>query len=98
MVTKEHGKGGNFDTRTNPFLDLSAAGGTRPELSSAVMLLQAMDRLIDAGCAIIIGSTRDGGALCFTILDNADRHRTYCSTEAELDAAVTAILEMYDRG
>jgi hypothetical protein len=95
MAKQENGKGGSFETRANPFLRLVSSTTMRPEVASAPMLLLAVDRLIGAGCALIIGSTRDGGALCLTILDDQDRHRTYCSNEQELDAAVASILDMY---
>jgi len=90
----ESGKGGNFATRKNPF---TARKGTtiRPRLDEITSLGTAIDAILDAECAVIIGSTRDGGALVLTILDNDERHRTYCSNPEELEEAITEVIMLY---
>lgn len=88
------GKGGNFQTRANPFGE-RVSKGSAPELASIAMATQAVDITLKAGCAVMFGHTRDGGAICITILDGDDRHRTYCSSEEELDQALTRMSEMY---
>ena len=87
------GKGANFDTRPNPFgakvASIAPAFGDHAELGLAV------DNVIRSGCAIILGGTRDGGAVCITVLDGDNRHRTYCSNDTELDRAISALREIY---
>ena len=95
MKRNESGKGGNFETRKNPFgLNLVPKGGA-PDFASVKNMGAVIDALVKAGCAIMLGRTRDEGALVLTILDGDDRHRTYCSSEEELDAAFDAMAEMY---
>lgn len=88
------GKGGNFATRKNPFTENKAAGN-RPQLADCNTIGLALDQILNCECAVIIGTTRDGGALVVTILDNDERHRTYCSNDAELDDAIAAIHRLY---
>jgi len=38
-----------------------------------------------------VGRTRDGGAMVLTVLDGDNRHRTYCSSTAELEAALESL-------
>jgi hypothetical protein len=95
MAKTENGKGGNFDTRKNPFTAKTVRKGGAPDIASAIGLGPALDALLKAGCAFMVGRTRDEGALVLTVLDQDDRHRTYCSTEEELDEAITALSMMY---
>jgi len=88
------GKGGDFATRKNPFTARKVAG-SRPNLDEVSSLGTALDAILDAECAVIIGSTRDGGALVLTILDNDERHRTYCSNPEELEEAINEIIMLY---
>jgi hypothetical protein len=93
----ENGKGGNFDTRRNPFSDKPGKKGGAPELASEASIGGTIDAVLRAGCALMLGHTRDGGALVITVLDGDDRHRTYCSNDEELDAAVRALANMYGK-
>jgi len=93
-TTTGNGKGGNFATRKNPFTQ-TATPRNRPSLADNSSIGLALDAVLGAECAIIIGSTRDGGALVLTILDGDERHRTYCSNEGELDEAVSVMLRLY---
>jgi len=95
MAGTPKGKGGNFDTRRNPFDRQIRAVAGAPELANCTRLGLALDLVMRAGCATIIGTTRDGGAVVLTILDGDDRHRTYCANEKELDDAISAIEELY---
>lgn len=91
---KGTGKGGNFDTRKNPFASKKPTNN-RPRLDDTASLGTALDAILDTGNAVIIGATRDGGALVFTILDGEERHRTYCSNDEELDEAIGEIIALY---
>jgi len=95
MPQAPKGKGGNFDTRTNPFLGKGAPVKHAPSCTEIPNATSVIDAIIRAGCAILLGQTRDGGALVLTILDGDNRHRTYCSTQEELDAAFNALWDMY---
>lgn len=92
---KESGKGGNFDTRPNPFQGKTLASELRADYTEVPNLGKALQVLIEAGCACILGGTRDGGAMVVTILDGDNRHRTYCSTSGELADAFSRIEDMY---
>lgn len=93
-TTPENGKGGSFATRLNPFKEPTVVNSA-PDLAEVSGLGASIDVLLRAGCALIVGRTRDGGALVLTILDGPQRHRTYCSTVDELDEAITSIFETY---
>jgi len=93
----EKGKGGNFDTRTNPFLKAMKYAGGYPELTDEPRVTKAIDAALAKGCAVMIGTTRDGGAIVITILDGDDRHRTYCANSDELTAAADAMIELYSQ-
>jgi hypothetical protein len=89
----ENGKGGAFVTGANPFHNARVGGFPMPDKTP--LLVGAICAVLRAECAIIIGTTRDGGALSLTVLDGDQRHKTYCSSEAELSEAAKALIEMY---
>jgi hypothetical protein len=90
----EKGKGGIWDTRPNPFTQQKAAH-IAPELAAVSSLGLTLDRVLRTGCAVMLGHTRDGGAVVLTVLDGEQRHRTYCANESELDAAIEAMSFVY---
>jgi len=88
------GKAGNFSTAKNLF-SAHKAKGSAPKLADSSGLLSALDELLAAGNAVMLGNTRDCGALVFTVLEGDERHRTYCSSDEELDGAIVEIHERY---
>lgn len=88
------GKGGNFASRPNPFGG-SKSIGLAPELRGTATASLVIDEVLRAGCAIMFGHTRDGGALVCTVLDGETRHRSYASSEQELDAMMLALHNAY---
>jgi hypothetical protein len=88
------GKGAEFVTTKNPFGPRAVRGGA-PSLADNGRLGLALDATIRHGNAVLIGQTRDGGALVITILEGDERHRTYAATQEELDAAVGALEDLY---
>jgi|SRR5687768_17234307 len=92
-VGSERGKGGNFDSRKNPFARERTDGFPMPD--EVKLFAGAVGMVLKAGCAVIIGTTRDGGALVITILDGDDRHRTYCSNVQELAEACEAMVQNF---
>jgi hypothetical protein len=91
----ENGKGGNIDTRPNPFRAVARHTQARPDLANYSTLGLVLDKIVSAGCGVIIASTRDGGAIVFTVLDGDTRHRTYCSDDTELEEALDSLNEYY---
>ena len=55
-----------------------------------------IDSVLLAGAAVMLGATRDGGAVIITIFDGENRHRTYCSNERELESAWASINAAYE--
>jgi len=88
------GKGGNFNTRANPFGNGKSVG-VAPKLTGTATIGIVLDEVLAAGCAIMLGRTRDGGALVCTVLDGEERHRSYASSEQELDAMMLALHNYY---
>jgi hypothetical protein len=95
MAGKQTGKGGNFESKRNPFLRAVDNEAHAPAFAEHPILGGAIDLVLRAECAIILGRTRDGGAVVLTILDGEDRHRTYCSNPSELSEALRAVVELY---
>lgn len=93
----ENGKGAAWDTRKNPFSRV-AETHIAPSFTDCTDLARLLDSLARAGCAIMVSHTRDGGAVVFTILDGDERHRTYCSNDHELQAAIDSALAAYGDG
>jgi len=89
------GKGGNIDTRRNPFLG-NGKVAARPNLASVPGMGAVIDSVLLAGAAVMLGATRDGGAVIITIFDGENRHRTYCSNERELESAWASINAAYE--
>lgn len=90
----ENGKGGNWDTRKNPFL-AQGASHIAPSFTDVSDIARLLDSVCRSGCAVMVGHTRDGGAVVLTILDGDNRHRTYCSNDHELQAAIDSALAAY---
>lgn len=95
MATATKGKGGNYDSRPNPF-NSKKNGSIAPELAEVPLLASVLDKVLKSGCACMLGHTRDGGAVVLTILDGDNRHRTYCANTAELEDAFSVLNDMYD--
>ena len=72
------------------------AGHEPLRLGQYPRILLAIDSIIRTGDAVILGCTRDGGAICLTILSGEDREKLYASDEEELIALVDAISGAYE--
>jgi hypothetical protein len=86
------GKGGSFTSTPNIFG--TQRNASAPALADDSSSSLALDRVLAAGHAVMLGHTRDGGALCITILAGSERHRTYCSNDEQLSAALVAMREL----
>lgn len=94
MKTVQKGQGANWDSRANPFVN---KGGEHiaPSFTDVTDIARLLDGVCRAGCAIMVGHTRDGGAVVFTILDGDNRHRTYCGNLDELQGAIDSASAAY---
>jgi hypothetical protein len=92
-VRNGRGRGGSFQTIANPF-ETHTDVTTRARIARSAKAPAAIDAALDSGLAIIVGRTKDGGAVSLTLLAGEERHRTYCATQEELDEAFAAILRM----
>lgn len=95
MDKKVRGKGDQWDTRPNPFASTKSIGHA-PSFGDISNFGNALDKVLESGCALLVGRTRDGGAVVLTVLDGEQRHRTYCSDAPELEAAIHALSFLYE--
>lgn len=81
--------------------DKSNDRGYKPALDA----LKAIDReiltlallsVVEHGCALMIGATRDHGAISLILMDGQERHKLYPSTAQELDQAMRDLIESFD--
>jgi hypothetical protein len=91
--SKKSGKGGQFTSQPNIFG--TQRNASAPSLADDSTSSLALDTVLAGGHAIMLGHTRDGGALCITILAGSERHRTYCSNQEQLEAALAAMRESF---
>lgn len=54
-----------------------------------------IDRIVNAGDAIMFSRTSDGGALVVTLYAGEERHKTYAPGQEELDEAWEALAQAY---
>lgn len=85
------GRGGSL----RPLVDRRRSEAPRCSLSTGdrTHLWNAIGTAVDAGLAVLLARTGDGGAVSLTLYEGDDRSRTYCSNDEELEAASAAILD-----
>lgn len=75
--------------------------GYKPALDA----LRAIDRetltlallsVVEHGCALMIGATRDHGAVSLILMDGQQRHKLYPSNAQELEQALRDLIESFD--
>ena len=47
------------------------------------------------GAALMISTTRDGGAVCITLFDNDSRDKMYAHSQDEIEVALQGLIEDY---
>lgn len=62
------------------------------ETCNGQTLARALSRIVASGDAVMLSLTRDGGALCITVLEDEQRSKLYCSTPRDLEEALTRLL------
>lgn len=60
------------------------------------VLTSALLSVVEHGCALMIGATRDHGAISLILMDGNDRHKLYPSNAQELDQALRDLIESFD--
>ncbi len=93
-IRRNSGKGENFVRSKNPFAQ-GVQTTFAPNFDEVPLLGSALDSVLQCGCAVLMGRTRDGGAVVLTVLDGSERYRTYCSNSDERKAAIRFMAEQY---
>jgi len=52
------------------------------------VLVSALDAVVSVGAALLVGATRDGGAVNLTLMNGSDRIKVYCANADELTGAL----------
>ena len=60
------------------------------------ILTSALLSVVEHGCALMIGATRDHGAISLILMDGQQRHKLYPSNAQELDQALRDLIESFD--
>lgn len=60
------------------------------------LLVQALHSVAEHGCALMVGATRDHGAISLILLDGNERHKLYPANVQELDQALRDLIESFD--
>lgn len=85
-------------TSLRPLRDRGERQPRIPELLSlgADDLRDCVCRVLESGCAILLGATSDGGAISVTLYDGDQRWREYASTPGEFKEVLQAIEDHVD--
>lgn len=86
---------GGLVTSRNPFV--GGANSIAPKLAEHAGFGIAVDTVLAGGCALIVGRTRDGGAISLTVLDGDERHRGYAANHKELDNLLGNLMDKYEQ-
>lgn len=79
----------------NPFGNSGSQHHT-PSFTEVGNLAHVLDAVCRAGCAIMFGHTRDGGAVVITVLDGDNRYKQYCANADELERSAESIFAAYE--
>lgn len=60
-----------------------------------VVLVAALDAVVSVGAALLVGSTRDGGAVNLTLMNGNDRIKVFCANADELTAALADLRDSF---
>lgn len=72
----------------------SVRGAAALEVSSAELLLETVCALCRSGDALMISSTRDGGAVAFNVLSGDFRDTLYAATTDEIEDTLRHVLKV----
>jgi len=59
------------------------------------LIATAVVRVAMSGAALMISTTRDGGAVCLTLFDNDTRDKMYAHSVEEIEYALQGLIEDY---
>ena len=60
------------------------------------ILTSALLSVVEHGCALMIGATRDHGAISLILMDGNERHKLYPSNVQELEQAFVDLIASFD--
>lgn len=81
--------------RPSPFGNTGVVVGNAPTVNRCEELWDGVQAALDVGCGVMVGNTRDGGALCITVFDGGDRHKTYMTDAEQVRRAGLAMRDLY---
>ena len=81
--------------RNSPFGNNAVVVGSAPVVNHCEELWDGIQAAMDVGCGVMLGNTRDGGALCLTVFDGQDRHKTYMTDAEQVRRAGLAMRDVY---
>lgn len=90
---RNEGKSRRSDTRVrkhtvDPFRRRGGDESNLGEFGACPGVSHVLDAVVGSGNGILIGVTRDGGAISVTLMVGEERHRTYAHDQDELDAVI----------
>jgi len=59
------------------------------------LIAEAVVRVAVSGAALMVSTTRDGGAVCLTLFDNDTRDKMYAHSVEEIEVALQGLIEEY---
>jgi len=95
MVTKQKSVQPTPEKPRNPFGN-SSSQHIAPSFAELTHLGAVLDAVCRAGCAIMFGHTRDGGAVVTTVLDGDNRYKQFCGNDGELERTIDSIFAAYE--
>lgn len=76
------------DTTYRPAIDALSAVDSK-------LLALAFAAVVSDGAALMVGTTRDYGAICLTLMSGNDRRKVYPSNVQELDQALRDLVDSF---
>jgi hypothetical protein len=83
---------GRFATRTDSPFTRTRSAAKLGSFEETPGITGCLDAIIASGNGLLLGVTRDGGAISLTIMIGEERHRAYATGQEELNQAVEDII------
>lgn len=85
------------NVRTDSPFRRQRGGSELGDFAEVPGLSSVLNAVVAGGNGVLIGVTRDGGAISVTLMAGEERHRTYASDQNELDQAFTELAEFHEK-
>lgn len=79
--------------KRSKYLPRQVKGNVSWDEIDPVLLIATITALVGDGCALLIGATRDGGALALTICDGEERIKYYATSFQEMHGHLAVVYE-----